>query len=456
MTVNVRSTMLVLTALALALAMPPTTAGTVSVAEAAPEGQITYGVHITIAARFLDPADAEGIATPFMILGALHDAMVKPMPSGPFTPALAQSWSASKDGLTYDFVIRKGAKFHNGEPVTAEDVKFSFERYRGAGSKILKDKMREVQAVDPGHVRFRLKEPWPDFLTFYGTMATGSGWIVPKKYVEKVGEDGFKRAPVGAGPYRFISFNPGVELVVEAFDGYWRKTPNVKRLVFRTIAEESTRAAALKKGEVDIAYLLTGPIAEEIKKTPNLKLAAPLLDGDRLGQLGDHADVARPVPAVGRVRLGRQLRPAPVTLEERRPPELDLAIGLDGKPCVVLGRPDPHRHNRGTARDVLRAQQQCHTTQLQGFSPVRPARAVRRARAAGVLVLHASSSAPVAVCAVRVIARDSLASTSMLSSKSGGGKCGPAFSGHSTSLRPGLAKISRNPASSHSRGSLKR
>ena len=279
MTVNVRSTMLVLTALALALAMPPTTAGTVSVAEAAPEGQITYGVHITIAARFLDPADAEGIATPFMILGALHDAMVKPMPSGPFTPALAQSWSASKDGLTYDFVIRKGAKFHNGEPVTAEDVKFSFERYRGAGSKILKDKMREVQAVDPGHVRFRLKEPWPDFLTFYGTMATGSGWIVPKKYVEKVGEDGFKRAPVGAGPYRFISFNPGVELVVEAFDGYWRKTPNVKRLVFRTIAEESTRAAALKKGEVDIAYLLTGPIAEEIKKTPNLKLAAPLLDG---------------------------------------------------------------------------------------------------------------------------------------------------------------------------------
>ncbi|PYM13895.1 MAG: hypothetical protein DMD81_19685, partial [Candidatus Rokuibacteriota bacterium] len=279
MTVNVRSTMLVLTALALALAMPPTTAGTVSVAEAAPEGQITYGVHITIAARFLDPADAEGIATPFMILGALHDAMVKPMPSGPFTPGLAQSWSASKDGLTYDFVIRKGAKFHNGEPVTAEDVKFSFERYRGAGSKILKDKMREVLAVDPGHVRFRLKEPWPDFLTFYGTMATGSGWIVPKKYVEKVGEDGFKRAPVGAGPYRFISFNPGVELVVEAFDGYWRKTPNVKRLVFRTIAEESTRAAALKKGEVDIAYLLTGPIAEEIKKTPNLKLAAPLLDG---------------------------------------------------------------------------------------------------------------------------------------------------------------------------------
>src|SRR5262245_32168533 len=99
MTLNVRSTMLVLTNLALALAIG-------SIVEAAPEGQITYGVHITIAARFLDPADAEGIATPFMILGALHDAMVKPMPSGPLTPGLAESWSASKDGLAYDFVIR--------------------------------------------------------------------------------------------------------------------------------------------------------------------------------------------------------------------------------------------------------------------------------------------------------------------------------------------------------------
>ena len=272
-----RSTLLVLTALMLGVLSVG--GPTVPAVDAAPEGQITYGVHITVAARFLDPQDSEGIATPFMVLSALHDAMLKPMPSGPFTPSLAELYTASKDGLTYDFTIRKRAKFHNDEPVTADDVKFSFERYRGAGSRILKEKVREIQVVDAGHVRFRMKEPWPDFLTFYGTMATGSGWIVPKKYVEKVGDDGFKRSPVGAGPYKFVSFNPGVELVVEAFEGYWRKVPNVKRIVFRTIPEESTRAAALKKGEVDIAYLLTGPTAEEIKRTPNLKLVAPLLDG---------------------------------------------------------------------------------------------------------------------------------------------------------------------------------
>src|SRR6266542_4206631 len=156
---------------------------------AAPEGTMTWGVHVTLASRWLDPAETEGIITPFMVLYALHDALVKPMPGGPNTPSLAESWSQSKDGLTFEFVLRKGVKFHNGDPVTAEDVKFSFERYRGAAAKLLKDRVREVQIVDPGRVRFHLKEPWPDFMTFYGTSATGAAWIVPKRYVEKVGDD---------------------------------------------------------------------------------------------------------------------------------------------------------------------------------------------------------------------------------------------------------------------------
>jgi peptide/nickel transport system substrate-binding protein len=244
-------------------------------ASAGPEGTMTWGVHITLASRWLDPAETEGIITPFMVLYGLHDALVKPMPAGQQTPSLAESWTQSKDGLTYEFVIRKGVKFHNGEPVTATDVKFSFERYKGAGAKLLKERVREIQIVDAGRVRFVLKEPWPDFMTFYGTSATGSGWIVPKAYVEKVGDDGYKKAPVGAGPYRFVSFNPGVELVMEAWEGYWRKVPTVKRLVLRSLPEETTRAAALKKGEIDIAYLLTGPVAEDIQRTPGFKLVAP-------------------------------------------------------------------------------------------------------------------------------------------------------------------------------------
>src|SRR5438046_5180137 len=241
---------------------------------AAPEGSMTWGVHITLASRWLDPTETEGIITPFMVLYALHDALVKPMPAGPNTPSLAESFTQSKDGLTYEFVIRKGVKFHNGDLVTAEDVKFSFERYRGAGAKLLKERVREVQIVDPGRVRFHLREPWPDFMSFYGTTATGAGWIVPKAYVEKVGDEGFKKAPIGAGPYKFVSSAPGVELVLEAFDGYWRKTPNVKRLILKTLTEETTRAVALENGEVDISYLWTGPVAEDIRRTPGLKLVA--------------------------------------------------------------------------------------------------------------------------------------------------------------------------------------
>ncbi len=248
--------------------------GAAASAADAPAGTMTWGVHITLASRWLDPGETEGIATPFMVLYALHDALVKPMPAGLYTPSLAESFTQSKDGLTYEFVIRKGAKFHNGEPVTAADAKFSFERYKGSGAKILKERVREVQAVDPGRVRFLLKEPWPDFMAFYGTTATGAGWIVPKAYVEKVGDDGFKKAPIGAGPYKFVSFNPGIELVMEAFEGYWRKVPNVKRLVLRSLPEETTRAAALKNGEVDIAYLLTGPVAEDIQRSPGFKLVS--------------------------------------------------------------------------------------------------------------------------------------------------------------------------------------
>src|SRR6266705_2683090 len=204
-------------------------------AAAAPEGTLTWGLHVTLATRWLDPSDTEAFITPFMVLYAIHDALVKPMPAGDNTPSLAESWTVSKDGLTYEFVLRKGVKFHNGDPVTAEDVKFSFDRYHGAAAKLLKDRVREIQIVDPGRVRFNLKEPWPDFMTFYGTSATGAAWIVPKRHVEKVGDDAFKKAPVGAGPYRFVSFNPGIELIVEAYEGYWRKTPAVKRLVFRSV-----------------------------------------------------------------------------------------------------------------------------------------------------------------------------------------------------------------------------
>jgi peptide/nickel transport system substrate-binding protein len=247
-------------------------------ASAAAGDQLTWGVHVSLAPTWFEPAEASGIITPFMVLYALHDAMVKPMPGNAMAPSLAQSVTASPDGRTYDFTIRDGATFHNGEPVTAADVKFSFERYRGVAHDLLQSRVAAVEIPEARLVRFRLKEPWPDFLTFYAT-ATGAGWVVPKSYIEKVGDEGFKKAPIGAGPYKFVSFKPGVELVLEAFDGYWRKKPSVKRLVFKVIPDESTRLAALKAGEIDIAYSIRGELAEKLRSTPGLTLKPAVVQG---------------------------------------------------------------------------------------------------------------------------------------------------------------------------------
>jgi len=236
-----------------------------------PTGTLTIGVHVSLAPTWFDPAETVGIITPFMLLYAMHDAVAKAMPDDPMAPCLAESWTVSPDGLSYELILRNGVKFHNGEPVTAEDVKFSFERYRGASHQLIKDRVASVETPDPMRVRFHLKEHWPDFMTFYAS-ASGAGWIVPKKYVEKVGDEGFKKAPVGAGPYKFVSFTPGVQLVLEAFDDYWRKKPSVKRIVLKVIPDEATRLAALQRGEIDIAYSVRGELAEELQRTKGLTL----------------------------------------------------------------------------------------------------------------------------------------------------------------------------------------
>jgi peptide/nickel transport system substrate-binding protein len=239
---------------------------------AQPAGELVWAWHVTIAPAWFDPAEAPAQITPFGILYALHDALVRPMPGERMGNSLAESWMESDDGLVYEFTLRPGLRFHNGDPCTAEDVKFSFERYRGTGSAELRAKVDRVEVVDERTVRFHLKEPWPDFMTFYGTTATAAGIVVPKRYLEKVGVDGFKQHPIGLGPYKFVSHTPGVGLVVEAYEGYWRKVPHIKRIVMRGVPEATTRLAMLKNGEADLVSALQGAVAEEVKRDPNLTL----------------------------------------------------------------------------------------------------------------------------------------------------------------------------------------
>ena len=198
---------------ALLLALPGQVRG-----QTTPAGEVTIAWHVTIAPTWFDPSTAPPQITPFGILYALHDGLVRPLPGQKMGASLAESWSESPDGLVYEFKLRRGLKFHNGDPVTADDIKFSFERYKGAGAKELQAHVRQVDVVDPLVVRIVLKEPWPDFMTFYGTTATAAGLVVPRKYITQVGDEGFRKHPVGAGPYKFASHSP-------AWRWCWRPTP---------------------------------------------------------------------------------------------------------------------------------------------------------------------------------------------------------------------------------------
>jgi len=243
-----------------------------ALAQSTPAGELVYAMHVTLSPSWFDPAETPAQITPFGILYALHDAVVRPLPGERMGSALAESWSESPDGLTYEFKLRPGLKFHNGDPCTAEDVVFSFTRYKGVGAAEFKAKVKNIEVVDARTVRFHMHQPWPDFMTFYGTTATAAGIVVPKKYLEQVGEDGFKKHPIGMGPYKFVSHTPGIELVLEANEAYWRHPPYIKRIIMKGVPEGTTRLAMLKRGEADIAFALEGEVAEEVKRDPKLTL----------------------------------------------------------------------------------------------------------------------------------------------------------------------------------------
>jgi peptide/nickel transport system substrate-binding protein len=217
----------------------------------------------------------------------------------------------SPNGLTYEFKLRRGLKFHNGDPVTTEDVKFSYDRYKGAGANEFQARVRQVEVVDPLTIRFHLKEPWPDFMTFYDTTATAAGIVVPKTYIGQVGDEGFRKHPIGAGPYKFVSRQPGVEVVLEANPGYRRHAPHVKRVTMKSVPEGTTRVTMLKKGEADIAYALGAGGLPGLVAGEEAARAGPRRGG-QLGQRGQPGRVLHVLEGPLRVRrLPGDRRPVP-------------------------------------------------------------------------------------------------------------------------------------------------
>ena len=200
-----------------------------------------------------------------------------------------------------------------------------------------------MEAVNPYLVRFHFKEPFPDFLECALPGASSILWVVPKKYVEKVGDAGFKKFPIGAGPYRFVEFVAGVRLVGEAFEDFWRKVPIIKRLEFHIVTEPATRLAMLRRGEVDISTLMIDIFLEDVKKDPKLRALFPLSTSRHILHIGPQLDPKSPWSDV-RVRKAASMaidRQTLVNVHAGGSSPIG-SLGMEGDPMAVVFPPDPY------------------------------------------------------------------------------------------------------------------
>jgi peptide/nickel transport system substrate-binding protein len=234
-----------------------------------PRGTLNIGLHFALDPGWLDPLEYFGPAFHFYYL--VHDALIKPMPQGEFTYSLAEHAEMTADFTKAAFRLRPGLKFHDGHPLTTADVRWTYENYKGLSFKILRDKLERIEIVDDRTIIFHFKEPFVDFLDLYNGVGSGIGWVVPRHYYEQVGKDGFKTRPMGAGPFKFVSQEAGVQMAFEAWEEYWRRPPGVKTISVKGIRDLAARVAGLQTGELDLTYGLTGKLLPRVMADAKLR-----------------------------------------------------------------------------------------------------------------------------------------------------------------------------------------
>lgn len=234
-----------------------------------PRGTLNIGLHFGLDPGWFDPLGYYGPALHFYYL--IHDALIKPMPQGEFTYSLAEHAEMTADFTKAAFRLRPGLKFQDGHPLTTADVKWTYENYRGYNVKLFQDKLDRIDVVDDRTIVFHFKGPFVDFLDLYNGAGSGIGWIVPRHYYERVGQDAFKARPLGAGPFKFVSQEAGSQASFEAWEEYWRRPPGVKHLSVRGIRDLAARMAGLQTGELDVAYGMTGKLLQRVMSDPKLR-----------------------------------------------------------------------------------------------------------------------------------------------------------------------------------------
>jgi peptide/nickel transport system substrate-binding protein len=236
-----------------------------------PAGTLTIAMHFALDPGWLNPLEHSYAVTQAKYDYFVHDALIKAMPQGDPTYSLAEHAEMTADYTKAAFRLRAGLKFQDGSPLTTADVKWTYENFKGARAKLFHDKLDHIEIVDERTIIFHFKEPFIDFLDVYNGNDSGIGWIIPGKNYEKVGSDGFKQQPLGAGPYRLVSQEVGTQMVFEAWDGYWRRTPATKTIIVKGIRDPASRLAGLQTGELDMAYGMTGKLFPRIMTDKNLR-----------------------------------------------------------------------------------------------------------------------------------------------------------------------------------------
>lgn len=249
--------------------------------EASSSGDETVVVGIKAEVLTLDPAMYRDRTTEG-VLRNIFDGLVTRTPDGEVKPQIAESWE-NPTPTEWIFKIREGVKFHDGSDLTVDDVVFTFERLITEGAidgqtaprKGLLGPLSKVEKVDDQHVKFILDEPWPILIKMLPHQQ-----IVPKAYIEKVGNEEFAKNPIGAGPFKFVKGNLDERIELERFDDYYGGSPDIppvgpakiKKLIFEVIPENSSRIAALQSGEVHRIHAVPPVLVRELEKDENLEV----------------------------------------------------------------------------------------------------------------------------------------------------------------------------------------
>ncbi|MBI4277259.1 MAG: ABC transporter substrate-binding protein [Armatimonadetes bacterium] len=226
---------------------------------------------LTTDATTLDPARVT-VTNDTLVSYYFFDYLLWRTADGKVQPYLAESYRAIND-TTWEFKLRKNVKFHNGEPLNAEAVKFTFDRVLNPDNKIPGRgqiaTIKEVKAVDEHTVHFITEKPDP-------VLATARVFrqpIIPPRYFKEKGEQEFARNPVGTGPYIFREWVKDTRIVGEANPNYWGGVPRLRKITFRPIPEYATRVSLLRTGEVDIVPFVVPDQAAALARERGIKVS---------------------------------------------------------------------------------------------------------------------------------------------------------------------------------------